>query len=118
MQAGDEVTLATSGPLELFANCTNPGGTLIRVNLLLASSEDDWLTSSSSGLKSAVDLVSICVVTEDEPKLSDCSKSGVVATAVSPSGNFLGLIREATGVGVNILGADCFVAGGVLKAKR
>jgi len=117
MQIGDDVTLATSGPLELFAKCTDSGGGKTRVNLLLTSSKDGWRSSVNPGARDAGVFESICGVNSDQETFSDCSGNGFPAAVMSANGRFLGLLGGATGVGVNVFGADCVVAGGVLKVK-
>jgi len=120
MQVGDDVTLATSGPLELFARCNDPSGIKTQVFVYLTSSEADWMNSINPGPRPAGILELACVLKEATPTFTDCSKNlvGVPFAAMSVSGDYLGFLQGATGVGVKVFDADCVVAGGVLKAKQ
>ncbi len=111
MAAGDpDVTIAESGPLEVFARCVtapSPAGAVLTF-LVYTSSVDDWLLSVNDTL----------LLKGDEgfgPSAagSDPTMNGVAVFAVAPTGDYLGF----TGVlGVH-MGADCSVAGRIDTAQ-
>ena len=112
MSVGDEITIAQSGPLELFATCTHPAArpeaTLITV--FITSSQDGWFVATP--VSRAADEIHI---------LSEVDGIGPfwtefdAAPALSQSGFYL---ATDSGVGVNIAGADCLFAGQVVVIQE
>ena len=109
MAAGDpDVTIAESGPLEVFARCVTGSGGAALTFLLYTSSVDDWLLSAPAGATDTLLLSGVEVGTGDgdlDPRMNGVAHNSVFA--VAPTGDYLGF----TGVLGDHMGADCFVAG-------
>ena len=111
---GDTVVLGTSGPLTVFADCffvAATGRTTIQV--LLTSSEPDWLSDRASGELAADEVI----IEGDENTLGPPRyiNLGAIVSAVSPSGHYIGGNKVA--VGLNVFGFPCLVAGQIVTSQ-
>lgn len=114
LEAGQERQLATSGPLTLDARCTSSGGTdsiEVRVTSSVAGAREEDNGILTAGTPSVV--------------LSNSSSTGTPAydndiddgSTIAPDGSYIGYDGEIFGLGLNLAGHRCVVAGAVVTAK-
>ena len=94
----------------LFVLVATPQNALA-CEIFVSSSEDGWFQSESSGPQSMVDEGSWGEIATASPGY----KALPGFTAVTPSGHFIGL--NTFGLGVNLFGSDCLVAGQIVAVQ-
>lgn len=121
---GPEQTIATNGPLELFARCSSSGeGTLFRI--FVTSQLDGWWISGDLDFpvdageersmfgKSTTAETRLFKGSEVVPTAS----TGTVLSAVAPDGSYIAIEPDTLGIGLNILGHDCIAVGTAMLIK-
>ncbi len=107
-----DVTLATAGPLEVFARCGTDANART-VEILVTSSEAGWFVARSpTGPRAAGEEVLMTQTGDSVAVYRTFSDSGA-PSAVSPSGHYIGL-DDSLGLGVDMFGFDCLVAGQIM----
>lgn len=108
-----EVVIAENGPLTAFARCTSdPGGDEIEV--FFTATVDGWW-EEDSGPHSSGDEIDVMSNTGDADSAEyedDIDETSAVAEEDGVI-YYIGMDGETTGLGLNIFGHDCLVAGSV-----
>ena len=119
---GAQQTIATNGPLTYFARCLvnqpdGVGGFEDRVEIVATSSLAGWFESEESDdtagnppLAAGQELVA-ATETGNPSGTTVFAKPDNQSIMVAPDGSFLAIDDESGGMGLNIFGHDCFVAG-------
>jgi hypothetical protein len=106
MNAGDgDVTLATSGPLEVFAVCTDSGN-VMELEIFVTGSEDGWFEETAGLTPRTIGEEVSVGIAQTQPSQGEYTR--IELSAVSPSGHY---INGDLGRGLNIGDSDCLVAG-------
>ena len=108
MDPGEEVTIVQSGPLRYYATCEASGANTTLM-VFLHSTEPGSKYGPNLEL-STTPLLIRDIVLLSVPFFKN-SLSRQYASAMSLSGDFIGLEPDIIGLGVNIGGQNCVVAG-------
>lgn len=119
---GATQTIATNGPLNFFARCliNQPdglGGSFDRVEIVATSSLGGWFESNESDSNAgnppltAGQEVIAATETSNPSGTARFDEPDDQSIMMAPDGSYLAIDDESAGIGLNILGHDCFVAG-------
>ena len=113
-----EVTLAENGPLRYFARCTVDDGGTDRIEVLVESTTGEAFEQDEGQLTASTPAViyESIVGTTDESYDNDVDE-GSTAAMEGTTGSYLAIDGETLGLGLNIFGHDCVVAGSAFSAE-
>lgn len=113
-----EVTLAENGPLRYFARCTVDDGGTDRIQVLVESTTGDAYEEDAGQLTADTPVVAYdhVVLTGIEDYSNDIDDGSSVAME-GTTGSYIGIDGETLGLGLNIFGHDCVVAGAAFFAN-
>lgn len=114
---GAEVTLAENGPLRYFARCTvNDAGT-DRIEVLVESTTDDAFSGDGGDLTANTEEVVFSnSTTTGDPRFGRDIDADPAVAMEGSTGSYIGIDGETLGLGLNIFGHDCVVAGSAFFA--
>ena len=103
MMVGDTVTIVEIDSLEMYAECTQPAlSTILTVSI--TSTSGGWFAATGTTALSANDIHVYGTVMAEGAKWADVE----TPPAISPGGGYLAM---DIGLGVNLYGNDCLIAG-------
>ncbi len=113
--SGDEVTLATNGPLEYFARCTIDDGGKDKIEIFVTSTQDGWWDEEVAFRTphAADDEVRAFykIATTGQSHYDNDINEG---SAIAADGSYMAIDGDTIGLGLNIFGYDCIAAGTVV----
>jgi len=117
---GSEVTIAENGPLRYFARCTvgsEGDGTDDRIEVFVESSTDEAFEEDSGRLAPGEEvLVYDNTSAPQTPSYDNDIDDGSSIAAEGTTGSYIGIDGETIGLGLNVFGNDCVVAGSAFFA--
>ncbi len=107
LDAGDVVTIATNGNLEVFARCSDNG--FSRRIEVVATSSDEFAGPFNFGTLNPPGSERLIL----DANASNLAFGNVIdsGTAVQDGSHYIGIDAESTAIGLDIFGFDCFAAG-------
>ena len=115
LEAGQTRTLATNGPLTLFAVCTSEGGTDAIEIQVVSTVAGGW--SAANGeltVATPTSVLSNSVTTDTASYDRFIDRDSQIA----PDGSFIGIDGESVGLGLNLFGHRCVTAAAITVLKK
>ncbi len=106
----DKATIATLGPLKVFAQCRVDKDGFDEIKIFATSSTGGWFDSDSGKSHSSGKRIVLFSEDENTGDKDFTEDDGGVAVA-SRSGHYIAIAGETLGLGLNIFGHDCVAIG-------